>query len=258
MDGRQPVQSQDQYQSGDERQIHCAAAPSLPGFSAHVGPMFVSPKGASCGTAVYRREPVNVTDILSDSLWDDYRDSMSPYGIRAVWSRPLFSGDGKVLGTLAILYREARGPGTAAVFVLVELAYLQFEHHVLALAVVDDVSHRARRLAQTRSLIAFGLFLTVSSKFPLCGFGLVCCAVLLYLRPEPPGVRGDGADTETEENERKTLLLVLDDLGRGLVEVQLLCKAGPTQTPACSWVGDRQCVRKVRAPAVMPWIARYG
>jgi formate hydrogenlyase transcriptional activator len=72
----------------DERQIHCAAAPSLPGFSAHVGPMFVSPKGASCGTAIYRREPVYVTDILSDSLWDDYRDSVSPYGIRAVWSRP--------------------------------------------------------------------------------------------------------------------------------------------------------------------------
>ena len=61
---------------GDERQIHCAAAPSLPGFSAHVGPMFVSPKGASCGTAIYRRKPVYVTDILSDSLWDDYRDSV--------------------------------------------------------------------------------------------------------------------------------------------------------------------------------------
>jgi uncharacterized membrane protein len=80
----------------------------------------------------------------------------------------------------------------AGVFVLVELAYLQFEHHVLAQAVVDEVSHRARRLAQTRSLIAFGLFLTallVSLKFPLCGFALVCCAVLLYLRPEPPGIR---------------------------------------------------------------------
>ena len=49
---------------GDERQIHCAAAPSLPGFSAQVGPMLVSPKGASCGTAVYRREPVYVTRHL--------------------------------------------------------------------------------------------------------------------------------------------------------------------------------------------------
>ena len=98
---------------GEERQLHCAAAPSLPGFSAQVGPTFVSPKGASCGTAVYRREPVFVTDILIDSLWDDYRDSISPYGIRAVWSRPLFSREGKVLGTFAILYREVRSPSAA-------------------------------------------------------------------------------------------------------------------------------------------------
>jgi uncharacterized membrane protein len=86
----------------------------------------------------------------------------------------------------------------AGVFVLVELAYFQFEHHVLARAVAGEVSHQTRRLAQTRSLIAFGLFLTAmigSLKFPLPGFGLVCCAVLLYLRPEPPGDRGDGADT---------------------------------------------------------------
>src|SRR6202167_3907594 len=98
---------------GDERQLHCAAAPSLPGFSAQEGPTSVCPKGASCGTAVYRREPVYVTDIFSDSLWDDYRDPISPYGIRAVWSRPLFSGEGKVLGTFAILYREVRSPSPA-------------------------------------------------------------------------------------------------------------------------------------------------
>src|SRR5207248_3850759 len=37
----------------DVRQLNCAAAPSLPGFGAHVGAMLVGPKGASCGTAVY-------------------------------------------------------------------------------------------------------------------------------------------------------------------------------------------------------------
>jgi uncharacterized membrane protein len=82
----------------------------------------------------------------------------------------------------------------AAVFVLVELAYLQFEHHLLAQAVVENISHRTRRLAKVRSLFAFGLFLTamlVSLKLPFLGFGLVCCAVLLYLRPEPPGARGE-------------------------------------------------------------------
>jgi uncharacterized membrane protein len=79
----------------------------------------------------------------------------------------------------------------AAVFVLVELAYLQFEHHVLAQA-VDDISHRTRRLAKMRSFCALELFLAamlVSLRLPFLGFGLVCFALLLYLRPELPGAR---------------------------------------------------------------------
>jgi uncharacterized membrane protein len=98
----------------------------------------------------------------------------------------------------------------AGVFVLVELAYLQFEHHVLAQALVDELSHRARRLAQTRSLIAFGLFLTamlLSLKFPLCGFGLVCCAVILHLRPELTGIRGHGGDTGTAEKRKQDAVI---------------------------------------------------
>jgi uncharacterized membrane protein len=85
----------------------------------------------------------------------------------------------------------------ASVFVLVELAYLQFEHHALAGANARDISHRTRRFARLRSGVAFGLFLTamlVSLKLPYWGFGLVCCAVLLYLQPSPPGAADEGAD----------------------------------------------------------------
>lgn len=80
----------------------------------------------------------------------------------------------------------------AAVFVLVESAYLQFEHHALAHA-VTEISHQARRLAELRSLVALGIFLTamlVSLESPTWGFGLVCCAVLLHLRPELAGYPG--------------------------------------------------------------------
>ena len=81
----------------------------------------------------------------------------------------------------------------AGVFVLVELAYFQFEHHALSQAEVEEVPHRTRRLAKLRSFMAFGLFVSampVSLWFPWCGFGLVYCAVLLYLRPELPGIEG--------------------------------------------------------------------
>jgi len=94
----------------DGKELHCAAAPSLPGFIAHVGAMAVGPKGGSCGTAIYRKEPVYVTDILSDPIWERYRNRVLPYGIRSVWSRPLFTGEGKALGTFSINYLNHAGP----------------------------------------------------------------------------------------------------------------------------------------------------
>src|SRR5215468_1563086 len=119
----------------DGKKLHCAAAPSLAGFSAHVGATFVGPKGASCGTAVYRREPVYVTDILSDSLWDDYRHLFVPYGIRSSWSRPLFTSEGKVLGTFAVLYREPRSPDTGDLQLIENAGYftgIAIERHIYA------------------------------------------------------------------------------------------------------------------------------
>src|SRR5271167_4596545 len=97
----------------DVKELYCAAAPSLPGFIAQAGTMTVGPKGGSCGTALYRREPVYVTDVLTDPVWDTYRHLLLPFGIRAVWSRPLFTSEGQVLGTFAIHYREARSPDAA-------------------------------------------------------------------------------------------------------------------------------------------------
>src|SRR5271154_1652339 len=108
----------------DGERLHCAAAPSLPGFCAHVGFTTVGPKGASCGTAVYRKEPVFVTDILTDPLWDDYRHLMSPYAIRSVWSRPLLTKEGKALGTFAVLYREMRSPGAADLQLIEDASYI--------------------------------------------------------------------------------------------------------------------------------------
>jgi formate hydrogenlyase transcriptional activator len=94
----------------DGKHVRCAAAPGIPNFRDHVGVMAIGPKGASCGTAIYRKQPVFVHDILMDPLWDDYRHMVIPFGIRAVWSRPLFARDGKALGTFAMHYREAKSP----------------------------------------------------------------------------------------------------------------------------------------------------
>ena len=147
----------------DAKQLDCAAAPSLPGFSASVGPTLVCPKGASCGTAVYRKEPVYVTDILSDPLWDDYRDSFAPFGIRSVWSRPLFTSEGKVLGTFAILHREVRSPGT------VELQLIENFSHVAGIAIERHLREQELQHERDRLHLLLELTNSITSKLDLRG-----------------------------------------------------------------------------------------
>jgi formate hydrogenlyase transcriptional activator len=142
-------------------QLHCAAAPSLPGFSAHVGSMAVCPKGACCGTAVYRRESVYVTDILTDPIWDDYRDRLLPYGIRSVWSRPLFTSEGKVLGTFSILYREARSPDTK------DLQLIENASHITGIAIERHMNEEELRRERDRLRLLLEITNSMTSKLDL-------------------------------------------------------------------------------------------
>ncbi|WP_373537971.1 PAS domain S-box protein [Microcoleus sp.] len=87
------------------------AAPSLPeSYNAAVHGAAIGPNVGSCGTAVYRREQVIVTDITTDPLWDNYRDLALTFGLKACWSSPIFSSVGKVLGTFAMYCAQPRVP----------------------------------------------------------------------------------------------------------------------------------------------------
>jgi formate hydrogenlyase transcriptional activator len=144
-----------------ERQLYCAAAPSLPGFISHVGSMLIGPKGGSCGTAVYRREPVYVTDILHDPVWDHYRHLLLPFGIRAVWSRPLFTSDGQVLGTFAIHYREVRSPSP------VDLQLIENASHIAAIAIERHRNEERLRQERDRLRLLLEITSSVTSRLDL-------------------------------------------------------------------------------------------
>lgn len=145
----------------DGTQLVCAAAPSLPDFSASVGPMAIGPKGGSCGTAVYRREPVYVTDILIDPIWDDYRQRVLHYGIRSVWSRPLFTKEGKTLGTFAILYREVRSPGKS------DLQLIENASHIAGIAIERHMNEQKLRHERDRLRLLLGITNSMTSKLDL-------------------------------------------------------------------------------------------
>ena len=142
----------------DGKQVYCAAAPSLPGFVENAGRMSIGPKGASCGTAIYRREPVYVADILREPIWDDYRDRLLPYGIRAVWSRPLFTRDGKVLGTFAIHYRDVRSPDA------VDLQMIENASHIAGIAIERHLHEEALRHERDRLRLLLEITSSVTSR----------------------------------------------------------------------------------------------
>jgi GAF domain-containing protein len=97
--------------SDDGNHIRHGAAPSLPAqYVKAVDGAPIGPKHGSCGTAMYRGEPVVVTDILSDPLWEDYRALAAGTGLRACWSTPIMSRRGKVLGSFAMYYSEPQTP----------------------------------------------------------------------------------------------------------------------------------------------------
>ncbi|HVT92817.1 MAG TPA: sigma 54-interacting transcriptional regulator [Bryobacteraceae bacterium] len=195
----------------DGKHLLCAAAPSLPGFAATVGSICVCPSGASCGTAVYRREPVYVPDILREPIWDDYRDLVAPYGIRAVWSRPLFSRAGDVLGTFAILYREVRKPDA------LDLQLIENAGRIAGIAIERHIQAEALRRERNRLQLLLEITNSTTSKLDISGLlealstnllgATRCdfCALLLpdadtkelrvtiLYNPEPRGSIRDGA-----------------------------------------------------------------
>jgi len=88
--------------------------------------------------------------------------------------------------------RLAAGPVLvyAAVFVMVNIAFLGYQQEALSQASDSEVSPTIRRITRVRALMTLGIFVTaafVAHWFPLLGFGLVCCVLLTYLRPQVPG-----------------------------------------------------------------------
>src|SRR6202167_2365764 len=145
----------------DGKELHCAAAPGLPGFIAQVGAMAVGPKGGSCGTAIYRKEPVYVTDILTDPIWENYRDRLLPFGIRSVWSRPLFTSGGKALGTFSINYREPRRPSAN------ELQLIENASHITGIAIERHMNEQALKRERDRLQLLLEITSSVTARLDL-------------------------------------------------------------------------------------------
>lgn len=96
----------------NEPRLRFAAAPSIPKtFTQSMDPYLgIEPNMGSCGTAAYLRQPVHVFDTATDPLWEPCRDNAVRHGLRAIWSNPIFSDGGTLLGTVAMYSNVPRHP----------------------------------------------------------------------------------------------------------------------------------------------------
>ncbi len=128
----------------DGQHVRHGAAPSLPQpYTKAIDGLSIGPKAGSCGTAMYRREPVVVTDILQDPLWEADRSVAEPYGFRACWSTPILAHSGKALGSFAMYYREPRSPIPA------ETRALEMATHLAGIAIERKLAREERERFRT-------------------------------------------------------------------------------------------------------------
>jgi PAS domain S-box-containing protein len=131
--------------NADGTHLNVVAGPSLPeNWTQQMEKLAIGPCAGSCGTAAYRGSQVIVSDIATDPLWDvpEHRASALQHGLRASWSNPVLSWQGKVLGTFCMYYRESRSP-TSQDMELIELAT-----HLTRVAIERDRAEHALRASE--------------------------------------------------------------------------------------------------------------
>lgn len=95
----------------DGKSVRLLSAPGLPAIYSHaIDGLPIGPGAGSCGTAMYRKETVIVTDIATDPLWEGHRDLTLSFGLRACWSIPVLNDRDEVLAAFSVYYTTVKSP----------------------------------------------------------------------------------------------------------------------------------------------------
>jgi PAS domain S-box-containing protein len=125
--------------------LDSVAGPSVPKeWTQQMENLPIGPCAGSCGTAAYRGSQIIVSDIATDPLWDvpEHRASALKHGLRASWSNPVISTEGKILGTFCMYYRETRSPNSQ------DLELIELATHLVQVAIERDRAEGALRASE--------------------------------------------------------------------------------------------------------------
>ena len=148
----------------DQDRVHmrAIAAPTLPeSYIAALDGFVVGPQGGTCGAAVNRREPVFVSDVLTDPILEQVRDVIAAHGIRACWSAPIISHQGEILGTFAFYFRSVRVPNPS------DMELIDGASRIAAISIERTRAEQALGLQNTRLQLLLQLTKGITSNLEL-------------------------------------------------------------------------------------------
>ncbi len=118
--------------------LHVGAAPHLPlTYLQAIEGAEIGPVAGSCGTACYLHKPVFVLDIATDPLWADYRTLALSHDLQACWCLPIYTTDGKILGTFAMYYKLPKSPSPR------EISLIEVATHIAGIAIERQLAEQA-------------------------------------------------------------------------------------------------------------------
>src|SRR6202165_1858361 len=136
----------------DGQHLRYAAAPKMSDeYRVATDGVSIGPHVGSCGAAAYLRQPVFVSDVLSHPHFANFKDLIVRTGMRASWSSPIMSHDGRVLGTFGMFYREVREPGPT------EIQLIDYASRIAGIAIEQNRAEQKLRQdeRELRQLIDF-------------------------------------------------------------------------------------------------------
>lgn len=133
----------------DGKTLQTLAAPSLPdSYCNGINGLAIGPRVGSCGTAMYLKQNIIVSDIESDPLWADFKELALQHELRSCWSFPILSSQNRVLASLAIYSKTRKVPTPE------EMAVIERAVNLLRLIIENKQSEEKIKISNERYLLA--------------------------------------------------------------------------------------------------------
>jgi PAS domain S-box-containing protein len=131
-----------------ETMRHLSAPNISKSFLQQIDGVKIGPAVGSCGTAMYEKDMVIVSNIPEDPLWEKYRDLAASENMRACWSFPIKNAHREVIATIATYFKYPAAPTS------LQLEFFERVSNLLRVIIENKKAEARIRMSNERYLLA--------------------------------------------------------------------------------------------------------